>query len=272
MKPKFVVGMVVLAAAIAAPSAKALTITTPYQSFSWTQGTTPTRTPSPLTFATFNSLSIPSNAILRNVSYKLAGDSNGSGNASVAGRIRVNNASSPDPATVTEVTYDLKLQFANSVQLTKATQSTTSLSCAITVSNPQCTPSGTSVVIAAETATSTGTTDAVLNGAYSGQSNPFGLSGSALSMFQTGTTISTVNAALNNYFVTFAGVTDNTDTTFNLNSGTLSPKANMFGFIALEYDYDVPAGTGTPGPVPLIGAAAAFGWSRRLKKRISSAA
>jgi hypothetical protein len=38
---------------------------------------------------------------------------------------------------------------------------------------------------------------------------------------------------------------------------------NFAGNIVLEYEY-------VPGPLPLLGAGAAFGWSRRLRRRISS--
>jgi MYXO-CTERM domain-containing protein len=31
-----------------------------------------------------------------------------------------------------------------------------------------------------------------------------------------------------------------------------------------------PSGTTVPGPLPLLGAGAAFGWSRRLRKRITT--
>ena len=270
MKHTFAAGLLVLAAALAAPSAKAFTITTPYKSFSWTQGTNPTRNPSSLSFSTFNVLGAPTNAILRNVWYTLASDATGSGSASVGGRIRVNNASSEDPAFISGATYNLKLQFANAVQLTKADGSTTSISCAIP--GVDCTQAGTGVTIPDGTATTTGTTDFVLNGAYSGQGNSFGLTGAALSQFQTGSTISTVSGSLNNYFVQFMGQTTNVDTAFNYNGSSINPKAFMSGFVALTYEYDLAPSTATPGPLPLLGAAAGFGWSRRLKKRISSAA
>jgi hypothetical protein len=53
-------------------------------------------------------------------------------------------------------------------------------------------------------------------------------------------------------------------------STSVISKPYIEGWIAVQYQYDViPA---VPGPLPLFGAAAAFGWSRRLKKRISSAA
>jgi len=268
MKYTFAAGMVVLAAALAAPSAKALTITTPYTSFSWTQGSTPIRNPSSLTFSTFNSLGAPANAILKNVWYTLASDANGSGAASVGGRIRVNNASSEESALISGATYNMKLQFNNGVQLTKADGATTSISCA--TSSVDCTQTGTGVTIPDGTASTNGSTDFVLNGVYSGQGSSFGLSGAALSQFQTGSTVSTVNSSLNNYLVAFTGQTTNGDTSFNYNGASINPKAFMSGFVALTYEYDVPAAT-VPSPLPLVGAAAAFGWSRRMRKRITSA-
>jgi hypothetical protein len=275
MNPKFAAGIVVLATAMATPSAKALTVTTGYNQFTWTQGTTPTRTPSPLTFATFNSFNI-AGATLNSVKYKLSSVQNPSPvnsldptGASVGGRIRVNNGTGDSAADVSGATYDLKLQFSTG-QLLKSSGTTTSISCAIV--SDDCSQNGTGVTIPANTASGTGSTDFVLNGTYSGLSNP--LTGTALSIFNTGSTVSTSNGAINNYFVTFAGQTTSTEALFSLNGATISPKAFMTGYIALEYDYSLPPvpGTTVPGPLPLLGAASAFAWSRRMRKRITSAA
>jgi len=54
-------------------------------------------------------------------------------------------------------------------------------------------------------------------------------------------------------------------------TGTVVAKPFIMGYIAVQYQYDGPPPP-VPGPLPLFGAAAAFGWSRRLKKRISSVA
>jgi len=274
MKLQFVAGIAVLTAVIAAPSAKALTVTTPYNQFTWTQGSTPTRNPSPLTFATFNSLILPPGATLNSVKYKLSSVPNplpvnslDPVGASVGGKIRANNSDSDTDAFVSGATYDLRLQFSTG-QLLKSTGTTTSISCAVPTLGI-CTDTGTGVTIGA--GVSSTNTEFVLNGNYAGLSNP--LTGAALSPFLTGSTVSTVNGAINNYFVTFAGQSTNIDTTFNLNNALIVPKAFMTGYIALEYDYSLPPvpGAAVPGPLPLLGAASAFTWSRRMRKRITSA-
>jgi hypothetical protein len=266
----------IVSGVLVAPAAHALTITTPYRQFTWTQGTTPTRNPSPLSFETFNSLATANaitGATLTGVKFKVASAIDGTGNASVGGRIRVNNAGSNDPATVTGATYDLKLQFSTG-QLVGSQQSTSSVICTPGTA-VNCTQSGTSVIVSAPDPDNsvTGVTDIALNGAYTGASNS--ITGAGLSIFNTGATVTTVNSAINNYFVTFAGVTANPDTSFNYNGTTINPKAFMTGFIGLEYEYTVPTpptpptpGASVPGPLPILGASAAFAWTRRLRKRI----
>jgi len=274
MKPNLAAGMAILATVIAAPSAKALTVTTSYNQFTWTQGAIPTRNPSPLTFQTFNSLLLPPGATLNSVKYKLSSVQNPSPvnsldpiGASVGGKIRANNSDSETDSFVSGATYDLKLQFSTG-QLLKPSATTTSISCAIS-SPGVCSQTGSGVTIGA--GLSSTNTEFVLNGKYAGLSNP--LTGTALSPFLTGSTVSTVNGSINNYLVAFAGQSTNNDTTFNYNSGLISPKAFMTGYIALEYDYSLPPvpGATVPGPLPLLGAASAFAWSRRMRKRITSA-
>jgi len=48
--------------------------------------------------------------------------------------------------------------------------------------------------------------------------------------------------------------------------------AQIAGSIKVEYryTYDLIPGSSVPGPLPLLGAGAAFGWTRRLRKRISA--
>lgn len=63
-----------------------------------------------------------------------------------------------------------------------------------------------------------------------------------------------------------------TETLYTKTQTPLSPslafdpaKLNFAGDIILEYEY-------VPGPLPLLGAGAAFGWTRRLRRRISNSA
>jgi hypothetical protein len=52
-----------------------------------------------------------------------------------------------------------------------------------------------------------------------------------------------------------------------------SPAASLTGQVRLEYEYTpTTPGTAVPGPLPVLGAAAAFGWSRRLRRRITKIA
>lgn len=54
--------------------------------------------------------------------------------------------------------------------------------------------------------------------------------------------------------------------------GGPAASAQITGKVSVEYRYTydlIPSAT-TPGPLPLLGAGAAFGWTRRLRKRISA--
>ena len=77
--------------------------------------------------------------------------------------------------------------------------------------------------------------------------------------------------ALQAYF-TGTPTIDFTETLYTKTQTPLSPSLafdpaslNFAGNIVLEYEY-------VPGPLPLLGAGAAFGWSRRLRRRISESA
>jgi hypothetical protein len=77
--------------------------------------------------------------------------------------------------------------------------------------------------------------------------------------------------ALQSYF-TGTPTIDFSETLYTKTQTPLSPslafdpaKLNFAGDIVLEYEY-------VPGPLPLLGAGAAFGWTRRLRRRISNSA
>lgn len=77
--------------------------------------------------------------------------------------------------------------------------------------------------------------------------------------------------ALQAYF-TGTPTIDFTETLYTKTQTPLSPSLafdpaslNFAGNIVLEYEY-------VPGPLPLLGAGAAFGWSRRLRQRITESA
>ena len=54
-------------------------------------------------------------------------------------------------------------------------------------------------------------------------------------------------------------------------SGTSSTEALLSGLVVRAFPQGPPATESVPGPLPLLGAAAAFGWSRRLRSRLSHA-
>ena len=81
--------------------------------------------------------------------------------------------------------------------------------------------------------------------------------------------------AFNGNFTTAPGVSFVGDR-FNQGSSLRYP-SDSFGYvpawfggnISLQQSYP-PATSSTPGPLPLVGAAAAYGWSRRLRIRVFS--
>lgn len=52
-------------------------------------------------------------------------------------------------------------------------------------------------------------------------------------------------------------------------SGTSSTEALLSGLVVRALPQEPPATSNVPGPLPLLGAMAAFGWSRRLRSRLS---
>ncbi|MEB3243183.1 MAG: hypothetical protein VKO44_06055 [Cyanobacteriota bacterium] len=89
-------------------------------------------------------------------------------------------------------------------------------------------------------------------------------------------TVSTNSAPLQSYFSTAGVAVTSYSTAYNfmsspvggLGTADLDPadgtSAVFSGKVFIEYQY-------VPGPLPLLGAGAAFGWSRRLRKRIKNA-
>jgi hypothetical protein len=56
----------------------------------------------------------------------------------------------------------------------------------------------------------------------------------------------------------------------NLLSGFANATINGSVRVLWQYTYDLIPGAAVPAPLPLLGAGAAFGWTRRLRKRISA--
>ncbi len=53
--------------------------------------------------------------------------------------------------------------------------------------------------------------------------------------------------------------------------GTSSTEVLLSGLVVRAFPQEPPAASNVPGPLPLLGAMAAFGWSRRLRSRLSPA-
>jgi hypothetical protein len=81
----------------------------------------------------------------------------------------------------------------------------------------------------------------------------------------TFTAVTTNTSALQNYFAS-APVINSYGVAYSVSPtglvGGAAGNTNFSGKISLEYQY-------VPGPLPILGATAAFGWSRRLRRRIS---
>jgi hypothetical protein len=96
----------------------------------------------------------------------------------------------------------------------------------------------------------------------SGFFGPVTLSGAYSGSF---TAVTTNTLALQNYFAT-APVINSYGVAYSVGptglGGGAQTTTNFAGNISLEYQY-------VPGPLPILGASAAFGWTRRLRKRIS---
>jgi hypothetical protein len=252
-------GLAIGVTLLGSQQANAAQVTTSYVPFMY-KASSPAGSTDPLTlsFENFASFGLP--GTLKNVRYVLANDSLGNGNASATGQIRA-VTDSPDPTTITSINYSMNLEFPNAVQITKAIQSDTNLT-AVPASGTTNNPNG-SVTIDAGL-----NRNIVLDAPFSGVSNSWGVSpGSQLNFFTSGT------VQTNSYAGLFNGVATNPDTTFNAFSSSVAAadRGMLSGYIALIYDYDPPA-SAVPGPLPLLGAAAAFGWSRKIRRRISSQA
>ena len=250
-------GLAAAAILLVPQQAQALQVTTAYVPFQYRIGSA--NVPLQLSFPNFSSFNIP--GTVKNVLYSLAANSQGTGDAAASGSIRVNNTDSADPATVTGITYTMDLNFNNPVTLAKMVQTDTSLTCVTASAN--CVNNGNGSVTVAD-----GVSQNInLSNPFSGVSNSWGLQDAAQTAYFTSGNVQTTS-----YTGTFNGITTNPDTAFNFTANSITNTATLSGFIALIYDYDPPAASNVPGPLSILGATAAFGWSRKLRQRISSQA
>jgi len=265
MKAKFFVATLAAISTFAVGSrANALSVTTGFQAFKAVGNPTTTNVPTTLNFANFGSL-YSGPGILKKVRWIITAP------ATVGGNPTVTNLSTASPQTPTAAQMSYSISLTPTIlgsALAGSYQSPASLSC--TAGNctnpiPAAVQNDDSLATFTKTYTATGT--------YTSNSVFASLTNAQASAFTSGTVASS-------YSSLFQGGGADLSWTFNTAPGTIGSGSNqrntltpfIEGSIALEYEYEIPAGAIVPGPVPLIGAAAAFGWSRRLKKRIASVA
>jgi hypothetical protein len=269
MKFRLLGAGVVLAASVLAPQqAHALVTTTQYVPFKIFQNPALNGPAFPLNFQNFNTAfgGDTSTLNLTGIGFKIAGASDGTGTATVAGNPRVTNQNEDDVNTAF-ISYAPQFSFVNSAgNMTgpitgTITDATDPVPCALNQSCPN--PGGGTTIPTNATRT--------LNLA----GNTYGGTGGFASIaMQNAWRTGSVNTATAGDTPTANFSGSGTDMAYNFDpklSASVISKPYIEGWIAVQYQYDV-IPSAVPGPLPLFGAAAAFGWSRRLKKRISSAA
>ncbi|MFZ9753695.1 MAG: hypothetical protein ACO3B3_09100 [Cyanobium sp.] len=260
LKTRVFVATLATAASVLIPQqAQALQVTTafvPFQVYS----NSALNSPGTLNFQNFSSV-YTGPGILKSVGFKIAGNVNGTGSATASGNPRITNQSESDDITLTSLSYKTTLNpAANAYQKIVAgpTQNATSFGCVTTQS---CMSPGGGYTIPSSSSRTLN-----LSGTYSGTSPSFvSLSAAEIAAFTTGTVTSTYEVAF--YISPTTDIAPGWDPSL---SASVLAKPNIQGFAALVYEYELPPAQ-TPGPLPLVGAAAAFGWSRRLRNRMAVA-
>jgi len=259
-------GLVAAGCLLAPQQAQALTATTTYQYFKIYQNPA-FNNPATLNFQNFNAALPGTSGNLTGLGFKIAGNRDGTGSATVGGNPRVGNGSE-DADSQAFISYAPKFTFqATSPLVTSSpiTGTTTAASpnpvaCVSTQSCP--TPGGGTTIPLSSFRTLN------LTGSYNGSGGFASISGPA---WRTGTVTSTTASA------NFSGTGSPVSIGFNFDPIVGSPpsvvsKPYIEGYVALVYEYNLPPvpGAAVPGPLPLLGAASAFAWSRRMRNRIAS--
>lgn len=258
-------GLVAAGCLLAPQQAQALTATTTYQYFKIYQNPA-FNNPATLSFQNFNTALPGTFGNLTGLGFKIAGAANGTGSATVGGNPRVGNGSeTADSAAF--ISYAPKFTFQATSPLvtsspitgTSTAASPNPVNCVSSQSCPM--PGGGSVIPLSSFRTLN------LAGSYNGSGGFASIANQTA--WRTGTVTSTTASA------NFSGT--GTDMTFNFDPTVGSPasvvaKPYIEGYVALVYQYDLPPvpGATVPGPLPLLGAASAFAWSRRMRNRIAS--
>lgn len=264
MKFRLLGAGVVLAASVLAPQqAHALVATTSYQQFKLYHNPS-FNTPATLDFATFTSL-VGTGYNLTGVGFRIAGNSDGTGSAMVGGNPRVSNQSE-DVATQAFISYAPKWTMQSLVGGTGSPVGPVTGTSQNASPNPvNCVGSQNCLAAGGNTIPENSTRTLDLQGSYSGLGG-FSSINNSWSGVPSGNGVRLTNGSAN--FTGNEGVL-----AFNFNppvTGSVASKPFIMGYIAVQYEYFDPSPV--PGPLPLFGAAAAFGWSRRLRKRVSLAA
>jgi hypothetical protein len=260
-------GVAAAASLLVPQQAHALVATTQYVPFKIFQDPALNGPAFPLSFQNFNTAfgGDTSGLTLSGIGFKIAGASNGTGSATVAGNPRVTNQSE-DFDRQAFVQYAPKFSFTNGTNTTgpitaTTTNATSPVPCVAGQSCP--TPGGGTTIPMNSTRT--------LNLAGNTYAGTGGFASIAMQNAWRGGTVRTATAS-GTPTANFSG--SGADMAYNFDpslSTSVVSKPYIEGWIAIQYEYEV-IPSAVPGPLPLFGAAAAFGWSRRLKKRISSAA
>jgi hypothetical protein len=262
MKLRLIGATVAVAASVLIPQqVHALQVTTafvPFKAFS----NSALNTPASLSFENFNAVK-PAGALLKGVGFKISGASNGTGGATVSGNPRISNQTDSTDIAVTGISYSLafitKANSANTEVIAGFNGNATGFNC---VASQLASCGGGSTI--------PGSTTKTLNlvGTYSGQSPSFAaITNGEILAYSTGTITGIYAAQFNG--------SPTTDMAFGFDptvTGSVLAKPNIDGYAALVYEYDFPPvpGSSVPGPLPIIGAASAFAWTRRIRKRIAA--
>jgi len=260
-------GVAAAASLLVPQQAHALVATTQYVPFKLFQNPALNGPSFPLSFQNFNTAfgGDTSGLTLSGIGFKIAGASNGTGSATVAGNPKVSNQSEVLDSQAF-ITYAPKFSFTNGSDTTgpiiaTTMNATSPVPCGSTQSCPNL-GGGTTIPM-----NSTRTLNLVGN-TYAGAG---GFASIAMQNAWRGGMVKTATAT-GTPSANFSGT--GTDMAYSFDptlSVSVASKPYIEGWIAVQYEYEV-IPSAVPGPLPLFGAAAAFGWSRRLRKRVSSAA
>ena len=259
-------GAAIAAAFLVPQQAHALVATTEYKAFKLYDNPA-LNTPSFLEFTGFNSLVGPG-FNLTGLGFKIAGNADGTGSAMVGGNPRASNGSETD--TQAFISYAPSFSFQslaggipNQVGPAVGPSQNATPNPVNCVGTQSCPGLGGNMIPSESFRTLN------LQGSYNG-SGGFSSVDGTWSGPMSGNGVRLINGDPNFQKNTGTGPGLAIDFDPPLSSSVLA-KPFIMGFVAVQYEYTNPNAP-VPGPLPLFGAAAAFGWSRRLRKRVSSAA